>query len=401
MSTDEPSFAELLESYGDETKGPEPGSRIEASVLSVGQEYVFLQLGGHAEGMIPKLDLLEEGELRVAVGDRVTIYVTGERDGVYTCSSGAGVSASGERPGNQEAALLALDQARVNKLPVEGVVKETNKGGFVVQVMGVRAFCPISQIDNAYCEDPAVHLGHSYNFLVTQLKGKRDVLVSRRKFLEREAEVQSRELWQNLEVGQVFDGTIASVQKYGAFVDIGGTQGLLHVSEIGHERVADPGSVLATGQPVRVAVKSIDKENRKISLSMKALLDDPWVDILASLAPEQEREGTVVRLAPFGAFVELTPGVEGLVHISELGQGRRIANPREAVQEGQRLTVRVLEVDTERRRIALGLPGGDTPAKGPDARRRDDDAGAPRQHVESGGFGTLGDLLKGPNVRSR
>lgn len=394
-SATEPSFEDMLAGF-QERRSIERGSKLNAEVISVGQEFVFLGLGQGQEGLMNKTELMQDGEVSVVAGDRVDVFVTGYRDGIHHCSLRLDGGPLAERADGQEAALAALDQARVNGDPVEGTVKETNKGGFVVMVMGQRAFCPISHIDVNYVEDPAIYLERTMTFMVTQIKGQRDVVVSRRRLLEREAELKGEQLWQEIEIGQVFEGTVASVQKYGAFVDIGGVQGLLHVSELGYERVEDPASVLQPGQTLRVSVIKLDRASKRISLSLKALMQDPWSDVEGRFAPEQLVPGTVVRIAPFGAFVELDRGIEGLVHISQLGAGKRVSSPREVLREGQQVEVRVLAVDVEAKRISLAMAGAKVAGQ---TETRDDPSSPheeplPHSHYEGSGFGTFGDLLK-------
>ncbi len=390
----EPSFADMLGDFS-QRRSIERGSKLDAEVISVGKDFVFLGLGAAQEGLINKAEVMdEEGEISVAAGDQLSVYVIGLRDGIHHCSLRMDGSMSTERADGQEAALAALDQARVNGDPVEGTVKESNKGGFVVTVMGVRAFCPISQIDDNYVEDPSLYLERSFTFLVTQIKGKGDVVVSRKQLLKRDAALKAEQLWQEIEEGKAYDGVVASVQKYGAFVDIGGIQGLLHVSELGYERVEDPGSVLSVGQKLRVAVVKIDRASKRVGLSLKALMEDPWADVAGRFKPEQIVPGTVVRLAPFGAFVELARGVEGLVHISQLGAGKRISSPREVVHEAQQVEVRILSIDTEAKRISLAMAAQAAADDDSDGEKVEREEPLARSHFEGANFGTFGDLLK-------
>ena len=389
----EPSFADMLGDFS-QRRSIQRGSKVDAEVISVGKDFAFLGLDGGQEGLIAKAELIEDDEVSVAPGDHITVYVAGLREGIHHCSLRMDGGMVAERTDGQEAALTALDQARVNGDPVEGTVKESNKGGFVVTVMGVRAFCPISQIDENYVEDPSLYLERSFTFLVTQIKGKSDVVVSRKQLLKRDAALKAEQLWQEIEEGQTLDGVVASVQKYGAFVDIGGIQGLLHVSELGYERVEDPASGINVGQKLRVAVVKIDRASKRVGLSLKALMEDPWSGIVGQYKPEQIVSGTVVRLAPFGAFVELTRGVEGLVHISQLGAGKRINSPREVVHEGQQVEVRIISVDIDAQRISLAMAAQkphDDDKDGPKVEREEP---LPRSHYEGSNFGTFGDLLK-------
>jgi small subunit ribosomal protein S1 len=233
-----------------------------------------------------------------------------------------------------------------------------------VTVSGLRAFCPISQLDARYVEDAAAWVGQRLSFRITRFEQGRgrgpNIVLSRRTLLEEEARKKAAEARALLEVGKVVRGTVTSLTSYGAFVDLGGIEGLLHVSEIGHGRVEHPQDVLAVGQQLEVEVTRIeppkgDKTQERISLSRRALLADPWEQQAGRLTPGTRHPGKVVRLETFGAFVELTPGVEGLLHVSELGGEQRLRHPREAVQPGDELEVTVTAVDLERRRISLSL----------------------------------------------
>ncbi|MBN2359647.1 MAG: S1 RNA-binding domain-containing protein [Deltaproteobacteria bacterium] len=384
-------FASMLDDYMTPRQSVAPGDKVKARIISIGKEYVFLDLGRRTEGMLDRAQVTSDGQLTVEVGQQIDVYVTAIREGTILCTSRVGASLDSEQPGDKEAALAALAQALDSQQPVEGVVKEAIKGGFSVHVLGQRAFCPISQIDRVYCEQPAEHVGRSYQFLVTQIRGNgRDVVVSRRRLLEQQAAQQAALMWDKLELDAVYDGTVTSLQKYGAFVDIGGVEGLLHVSELSYERVSDPSQVLQVGQQIRVSIKELDQRNRKIGLSLKALMEDPWLDALARLKADQVVRGRVVRIAQFGAFVELFKGVEGLLHISEMGGGQRLNSTRDAVREGQQVVVRVREIDAQRRRISLAI--ADEEALEQSTRPASAD-GLVASTSSGGGFGTFGDLF--------
>jgi len=382
-------FEQLLQESLDHPGTVVLGEKVQARVFNIGKDYLFLDLGAREEGLLPRAELETDGELSVEVGDTITVLPLQIRDGAVICGHRLGAAmTSSENAGDRDLAWATLQEAFDQGMPVEGTVKELNKGGFTVTVMSQRAFCPISQIENGFCSEAEQHLGRTYSFLVQELDTSgRNLVVSRRRLLQEEAEEKAAELWQRLEEGGVYDGRVSSVKGYGAFVDIGGIEGLLHVSEIDYDRVDDPASALEPGQPVRVTIKSIDWAKRRISLSRKALLEDPWLEVSRELAEGQVASGRVVRLAQFGAFVELRRGVEGLVHISEMGQGKRLNSPREAVQVGDAVQVRVLQVDLERRRMSLSLDdvdgSSDRPSNPPPH----------RPAKSSPGLGTLGDLL--------
>jgi small subunit ribosomal protein S1 len=394
-------FASLLAEYesseGRAGRGPEEGSTVTGTVISIGDDVLFVDLGGKSEGMLG-LDQVRDrdGQLQVQVGDRIEARVveTGGESGVVVLrrSLGKGPEAAAE-----------LQQAFDHQIPVEGLVAGTNKGGFEVQVAGVRAFCPISQIDNRFVEVPEQFVGQRLQFRITKIdtgRGRPDIVLSRRALLEEEAAERAAEVREHLEVGVVLRGTISSLKDYGAFVDLGGLEGLLHVSELGHARVGHPSEVVNVGDSVEVQVIKIEpspKQGRseKISLSLKALERDPWDDVAGRFAPGSVIPGQVVRIQPFGAFVEIASGIEGLIHISELAADKRINNPREVVEVGQRIEVTVLSVDAENRRISLSLA----------AAERDSSAAAEaaniREHApRSQSLGTFADLLGAAGVKS-
>jgi small subunit ribosomal protein S1 len=243
-------------------------------------------------------------------------------------------------------------------MPVEGKITGTNKGGLSVELGGgKRGFCPFSQIDLRRVEDPERFLGRTERFKVLELGARgRNVVLSRRAILESERADLATRTRENVAVGAAFTGHVTRLVPYGAFVDIGGVEGLVHISQISHARVSDPAEALHEGQDVQVQILEIQNLGRgrdeRISLSIKALAQDPWPATAGTLAVGSDVTGKVARLADFGAFVELIPGVEGLVHVSELAS-RRLVHPREVISEGDEITVRILEVDLQRRRISL------------------------------------------------
>ncbi len=378
------SFDQMLEASFAPQKTIEPGEKIAAKVISIGEEFVFLDVGTRDEGLLLKAEVTTNGELTVAKDDKITVFVSGTRDGAVLCTRRLGAGEASDRKGDQEAILEDLKEAYQSGIPVQGTVSESIKGGFSVTLMGQRAFCPISQIDKAYCDNPELHVGQTYGFAITQFEENgRNIVISRRKLLEAEAAEFAAVLWDKLAVGDVCEGKVSSIKNYGAFVDIGGIEGLLHVSEMAYTRVGDPNDQLQVGQQLKVSIKELDPQTQKVSLSLKALLADPWDDATNQLTAGKVYEGRVVRLAKFGAFVELLEGVEGLVHISQFGVEKRIHHPREVVAEGDQVEVRILEIDVERRRISLTMATDEketfTPSQLKDSSHK--------------GMGTLGDLF--------
>ncbi len=333
------------------------GEVAEGKVISIGKDNIFLDLGSRAEGMIDSDEFLRQGESSVKAGDRVQVLVTAFRDGIFHCTSRlrqAGRSDS--RTAKDSPSLAMLREAYAARIPIEGKVKAVNKGGFEVQVMGQKAFCPISQIEKKYCQNPEIHLEQTYSFLISQYEEDgRNIVIGRKELLQAEERERARLLWQGLDLKQVHEGTVTSVHDYGAFVDIGGVEGLLHVSEISHQKVQSAREALQPGQKLQVAIIKMDREAGKISLSLKTLLVDPWTAAGDKLALGAEFAGKVVHLKPFGAFIELFPGVTGLLHVSRLGADRRVNHPKEVLEVGAMVNVRILAVDTERKTLSLTM----------------------------------------------
>lgn len=390
--TDDESFAALLgeferEHQTDPSKDtPKVGDRIQGRIVSIGEDQAFVDLGGKSEGVI-ELDALRDGDgnLEAKEGEMV--------EGVVTSIDGStGTIFLGNRQPRAVHGSAELEQAFHNRLPVEGQVTGVIKGGVEVQIAGVRAFCPVSQLDIRYVEEPEGYVGQRLAFRITKFEGGRHVnlVVSRRMLLEEEQQALAEETRAGLEEGAVLQGTVTSLKEFGAFVDIGGIEGMIHVSELGFGRVKHPSEVLTPGQQVEVAVLRIEKTDNprhpeKIALSIRALADDPWLEVERLFPVGTTVRGKVSRLQPFGAFVELTPGVEGLVHISEMGAERRIGHPREVVNAGDPVEARVLSIDRDKRRIGLSL---DTASSTPEGKGSQEFTDTP------GSFGTLGDLLR-------
>lgn len=353
----EESFSDMFKASIHPTARVKVGEVAEGKVISIGKDNVFLDLGSRAEGMIDSDEFLRQGVMTVKSGDRVQVLVTAFRDGIFHCTSRlrqAGRSDS--RQAKDSPSLAMLREAYAAHIPVEGRVKAVNKGGFEVQVMGQKAFCPISQIEKKYCQNPESHLEQTYSFLISQYEEDgRNIVIGRKELLQAESREKARQLWQELAVNQVREGTVTSVHDYGAFVDIGGVEGLLHVSEISHQKLQSAQEALQPGQKLKVAILKLDQEANKISLSLKALLDDPWTAAGDKLVAGGEFAGKVVHLKPFGAFVELFPGVTGLLHVSRLGAERRVNHPKEVLEVGATVNVRILAVDPDRKTLSLTM----------------------------------------------
>ena len=345
------SMATLLQTT-DAAKPPtevKVGDRIRGRIVSIGPEQTFVDYGGRAEASIATAELRgRNGEVLLRQGDALTASVA-SADDVVTLTLG-------KRRGVVQAARLRL--AFETGLPVLGTVRAANKGGFDVNVGGVRAFCPLSQIDVHFVDDASVHVGKRYTFKVLRWeKNGRNIVVSRRSILKQESAEKARETRKQLAVDAVFDGIVTRVQPFGAFVDIGGIEGLLHVSRMAHGHVDDPGTIAKPGGALRVRVVGIENpgtRKERIALALAELGPDPWVNALAELHEGDVVRGTVARVTPFGAFVNLAVGIDGLVHISELAP-RKVNDPREVVNPGDAVEVRVLRIEPDKRRVSLSL----------------------------------------------
>jgi small subunit ribosomal protein S1 len=344
-------FSELLEQSGESRPEPKPGEKVTGTVVQVGADEIHVDIGARSELPMSAAEFRgEDGTVACEVGQQVTAYVVKTKEGLALSSSMKAGDAG------RDEALEALRQAMEAGVPVEGKVQSTNKGGFSVEVGGMRGFCPFSQMDLRRIDDPTPYENTTQRFKILEISPDgRNVVLSRRALLQEERDQAAASTRARLARGEVFEGTVTRLMPYGAFVDIGGIEGLVHVSQISHQRISDPGDVLREGQQVRVEVVEIqagDGRRERISLSMKTLADDPWPAEAGAFEIGQDVPGTVTRLADFGAFVQLKPGIEGMVHISELSE-RRLLHPREVLNEGDEITVRVMAVDLDRRRISL------------------------------------------------
>ena len=373
MSSTE-SFEDLLKQFDQSQPAkqaePKVGDKVRGTVVSIGEDYAFIDLGGKTEGRMEVAALrTPEGELKVAVGDAIEAAVTAK-------DADDGFLMLGSQHGHKYHGLEEVQQAYSQGLPVQGQVTGAVKGGVEVQIAGMRAFCPASQVDIRFVEDLSEYVGQRLDFRVTKIEGGRrpNLVVSRRALLEEEQRLRAEQTRAQLKEGAVLAGTVTSLKDYGAFVDIGGIEGMIHISELAFGHVKHPSELLRPGQPVEVAVLRIEpaadgKGRDKIALSIRALSRDPWADAAETFPVGSRVKGTVSRIQPFGAFVELAPGVDGLVHISELGAERRVNHPSEVLNIGDLVEATVLGVDLERRRISLSLDSAKQSGDIPDARQ--------------------------------
>jgi len=337
------------------TQAETPGAhrRKKGKVLSVHGPDVFIDVpGGRSQGVLP---LMQFPDGAPAPGTEVEFHIEG-----YD-------SANGLLLLSRLGAAIHADWSSVAEgMTVEARVTAVNKGGLEVDVNGIRGFLPISQLELFRVENAESYVNQRLLCMVLEVvPSERNLVVSRRALLEKEREELREKLWAEIAEGQVRSGIVRSVRDFGAFVDLGGADGLLHVSEMSWKRVEDPTTIVQPGQAVKVVVLRVDREKRKLSLGLRQLEGNPWDDVEMRYPPTTVLTGKVTRLMDFGAFVELEPGLEGLVHVSELAP-HRVWRVADIVKEGQEVKVMVLTVDTEQRRISLSLKAA-LPREGPKA----------------------------------
>jgi small subunit ribosomal protein S1 len=356
MSTSKPdSFAALFEQTKTPPRGKtvRVGDKLEAVVIQIGKESIFVEIDGKRQAFIDAIEMrAPDGTMTVKVGDKITAQVVE----VDANSGDVRLGRSLGKPGS----LAAIEQARDAGLAIEAKVTGVNKGGLEIDLDGTRAFCPISQADNKFVQDPSQFIGRTLSFQVTEIRdGGKSVVLSRKAVLEREAREAVSRLAQQLEPGKTVRGTVTGVREFGAFVDLGGVEGLIPLSELSHDRSAQAGDVVSAGDVVDVMIREVKEvtpqrsgdATLKITLSLKALAADPWSGIENSLQEGRVAQGTVTRLADFGAFVRLAAGVEGLLHVSELGG--KVDHPSRLLKQGQQIMVVVKKIDTREKKISL------------------------------------------------
>jgi small subunit ribosomal protein S1 len=348
---------------------PEPGSQVEGRVARVATHGVFVDIGAKSEAVMDRSDFKDPDAVKV--GDTVKAYVlSADHRGIKLAHqlSGAG-------------AREMLAEAHAAGIPVQGRVESRNPGGFTIKLSGTSAFCPISQIARIPSDDLDSYLGQTLSFKISEYKG-RDLVVSRRAIEDEEAAEEAAKTWGLLKPGDERDGIVSGIQDFGIFVDIGGLQGLVHKSELGWDDGEEPP---ARGAKVQVKVISVDPDKERLSLTMKVAGSGPWARMGTEFVVGGTYEGTVTKLAEFGAFVKLAAGLEGLVHISEMAD-HRVDHPRSVAKKGQTVKVRILEIDRERDRIGLSMKDGE------DSSWREN---ASKSSGKGESMGTLADLLGG------
>ncbi|WP_246745030.1 30S ribosomal protein S1 [Thiospirochaeta perfilievii] len=334
----EEDFASLLENSFTDIKVFTPGEVTEADIVAISGGCVFIQLDGKSEGQIDSEELLDEhGAIKVKVGEKIKAYFVEAKNGdkIFT------TKIAGNKAGKE-----SLKSAYESGIPVEGSITAVIKGGYDVKIGDTRVFCPFSQIGLKRVENPEVLVGTRHTFKIIEYKeGGRNILVSSRVLLEEELEDKVDILKQELEVGMPVDATVISLEKFGAFVDVKGVRALLPISEISRSRVDDISNFLTVGQEIKVAILNLDWDNKKISVSKKQLIKDPWDEVTTKYKENSRHSGDVSRITKFGIFVTLEPGIDGLIHISDITQDN--------FKVGQKISVEVKSIDAKERRIGL------------------------------------------------
>jgi len=380
----EKSFAELLEESDLKSRLYSVGEKIEATIVNITPEWIFLDLGAKSEGYLDRKELLDEaGNLTVKEGDVISAYFLHSRQGEKLFTT---------KLLSRKSADDYLYSAYKNRMPLEATVEKEIKGGFTIKISASsEGFCPYSQMELKKIDDPATYIGKKLEFLVTEYAQRgRKIVLSRRPLLEKIQREKITEMKASLQKGMKVSGTVTGVQNFGAFVDIGGMQALLPVSEMAWGR-SDAKALYMPGDKIEAVILNLDWENNRVSLSVKDTLPDPWNNAVAQYPEGSVHTGKLSRLTEFGAFVTLEDGVDGLLHISKLARGKKIKHARDVLAEGAPVEVRVEKIDLESKKISLDLAANEEETKA-----------AVQETEETKSFigkapqtmGTLGDLLK-------
>ncbi len=340
-------FEKLLE---ESAKVAKAGDLVKGTVVKVLRDYILVDIGFKSEGQIPIEEFKNlDDQVTVQPGDKVDVVFESVEDD-------NGMILLSKEKADALAAWDKLAEAEQQGTPIEGVVINKIKGGMVVNLGGVRAFLPGSQIDLKPIKSLDKLIGKKYRFKILKLnRAKGNVVVSRRAILEKEREEAKHELLANLQEGQVVEGVVKNITDYGAFIDLGGVDGLLHITDISWGRINHPSEVLQVGAKINVLILRYDDENKKVSLGLKQLSADPWENVQDVFPLGTRVKGKVVNITDYGAFIELSPGIEGLVHISEMSWQKKAKHPSKFVNLGDLIEAVVLDVDIPSRRISLGM----------------------------------------------
>lgn len=338
----------LNESFDIDT--PDEGSVVKGRVLAIEAGQAIIDVGYKMEGRVDLKEFAEPGQTpEINVGDEVEVYLR-------QVENARGEAVISHEMARREAAWDRLEKAYADENRVDGAIFGRVKGGFTVDLGGAVAFLPGSQVDVRPVRDAGPLMGLKQPFQILKMDRRRgNIVVSRRAILEESRAEQRAEVIANLEEGQAVDGVVKNITEYGAFVDLGGVDGLLHVTDMAWRRVNHPSEIVTIGETIKVQVIKINKETHRISLGMKQLQDDPWDTVEAKFSLGSVHQGRVTNITDYGAFVELEPGVEGLVHVSEMSWTKKNVHPGKIVSTSQEVEVMVLEIDSQKRRVSLGL----------------------------------------------
>lgn len=343
------SFKDLFEQS---IKGAQfyPGAIISAKVIGIDDDYVTLNAGLKSEGIVAIEEFHDKsGNLEINLGDVVEVALDSVEDGY-------GETLLSREKAKRQEAWRKLSKSHENNETVTGLISGKVKGGFTVEIGTIRAFLPGSLVDVRPVRDPSYLEGKELEFKVIKMDLKRNnIVVSRRAVVEEESSADRQALLDSLHDGQVLNGIVKNLTDYGAFIDLGGIDGLLHITDISWKRVKHPSELLTVGQDVKVKVLSFDSERNRVSLGMKQLGNDPWVDLVERYPIGRKMQGKVTNITDYGCFVEIEEGVEGLVHMSEMDWTNKNVHPGKVVSMGDLVDVMVLEIDEDRRRISLGM----------------------------------------------
>jgi small subunit ribosomal protein S1 len=346
---DTKTFAEMFEESYATPKRFSVGEKVEATIVKISPEWIFIDLGAKSEGYMDKKEFLDDaGNLTVKEGDTVTAYFLSSRhsERLFTTKLLARKSVD-----------EFLVNAYSNAIPLEAIVEKEIKGGFSIKISASSSgFCPYSQMDTRRIDNAADYVGKKFDFIVIEYgENGRKIILSRRPLLEKIEEEKKSALKNSLQKGMTVQGVVTSVRDFGAFVDIGGVQALLPVSEMTWGRVEDTRSLYKPGDTIEAVIINLDWENDRVTLSFKDTLPDPWNEVVRNYIEGSTHKGKVSRLTDFGAFITLEAGVDGLLHISKLGKGKKIKHTQDVLSKDREIDVRIEKIDRDNKRISLDL----------------------------------------------
>ena len=381
---DTKTFAEMFEESYATPKRFSVGEKVEATIVKISPEWIFIDLGAKSEGYIDKKEFLDDtGNLTVKEGDTVTVYFLSSRhsERLFTTKLLARKSVD-----------EFLVNAYQNEIPLEATVEKEIKGGFSIKISAsASGFCPYSQMDRKRIDNAVDYVGKKFDFIVIEYgENGRKIVLSRRPLLEKIEEEKKSALKDSLQKGMTVQGIVTSVRDFGAFVDIGGVQALLPVSEMTWGRVEDTRSLYKPGDTIEAVIINLDWENDRVTLSFKDTLPDPWNDVVRNYIEGSIHKGKVSRLTDFGAFITLEAGVDGLLHISKLGKGKKIKHAQDVLSKDREIDVKIEKIDRENKRISLDLATSSEEKKGSSEEKDDYQSYMPKAPKT---MGTFGDLL--------